>query len=173
MPRFPTVSPLAIATLDAVAAALQPCVASLHGLYAAAKVAHWNVRGAKFGALHDLFGKVASAASEHEDAIAELIPQMGALVEPPGDMPEVDGAPDGVALCSSLADILRETIHVLSDASDKANDLGDLDTVQVLSEATIALKKIGWQVLAHVPETEDEADEDAPESSPASVRAEG
>lgn len=171
MPRFPTVSPLDRATLDAVAAALQPCVASLHGLYAAAKVAHWNVRGVNFGPLHDLFGEVADAAAKHEDAIAELIPQMGALVEPPGEMPEVDGAPDGVALCSSLADIIRETIHVLFDASDKANDLGDLDTVQVLSEATIALKKLGWRVLAHVPETEDEADEDAPESSPA--RAEG
>ena len=108
MPRFPTVSPLDTPTLDAVAAALQPCVSSLHGLYAAAKVAHWNVRGANFDPLHNLFGEVADAAAKHEDAIAELIPQMGALVEPPGEMPEVDGAPDGVALCSSLADIIRE-----------------------------------------------------------------
>lgn len=123
-------------------------------MYAAAKVAHWNVRGENFVGLHDLFGKVADVASDHEDAIAELIPQLGALVEPPGDMPTVNGAPDGEALCKSLADIIRDVVGTLTDATDTINELGDLDTVQTLSEATIALKKYGWQVLAHV-ETEE------------------
>lgn len=171
MPRFPTVSPLAPETIARVVAALQPAVSSLHGLAAAARMAHWNVRGPNFAGLHALFGKVYETAVEHEDAVAELIPQMGELVEPFGEMPAVDGAPDGEALCRSLADIMRETIHVLTDAADEANDAGDLDTVQVLSEATIALKKYGWQVAAHIPENEDEDAEDAPEGQQADADA--
>lgn len=159
MPIFPTVSPFAPAVQDKVAVALQPCVSALHGLYTVAKVAHWNVRGENFAGLHDLFGKVADAAAEHEDAVAELLPQLGALVEPPGEMPQVQGAPDGAALCTSLADILRDVIQTLTDAADAANDAGDLDTVQVLSEATIALKKYGWQVLAHVPAEQEQENE--------------
>jgi starvation-inducible DNA-binding protein len=154
---FPTVSPFAPDLRQRVVAALQPCVSSLHGLYAAAKVAHWNVRGENFAGLHDLFGKVADAAAEHEDAIAELIPQMGEMVEPPGEMPQVQGAPDGKALCKSLGDLMRECVHVLTDAAEAVNEMGDLDTVQVLSEATIALKRYGWQVLAHVEEEEQES----------------
>lgn len=166
---FRTVSPFPPAVRARVVAALQPCVSSLHGLYAAAKMAHWNVRGATFGELHRLFGEVADAALEHEDAIAELIPQMGEMVEPFGEMPTVDGAPDGLALCTSLASIMAEAIHVLTDAADECNEAGDLDTVQVLSEATIALKKLGWQVVAHIPENEDE--EAVPDSAEARPEA--
>jgi starvation-inducible DNA-binding protein len=166
---FPTVSPFAPDVQASIAMSLQPAVSSLHGLYAAAKVAHWNVRGPNFVGLHDLFGKVAAAAAEHEDAVAELIPQMGAMVEPPGEMPAVDGAPDGDALCKSLAGIMAETIHVLTDAADQANDAGDLDTVQALSEATTALKKLGWQVAAHVT-AEETPDEEAVPPAPAEGR---
>lgn len=150
MPTFPTVSPLPPDTLDKVAAALQPCVSALHSLHAAAKLAHWNVRGDAFGDMHALFGDVADTAEEHQDAIAEMIPQMGGVVEPFGEMAQPDGAPDWRALAASIGDILRTTLAALQDATDVANEAGDLDTVITLSKASRRLKKLGWMVLAHL-----------------------
>ncbi len=42
-----------------------------------AKQAHWNVKGASFIALHELFDKVVDGADEYVDLIAERITQSG------------------------------------------------------------------------------------------------
>lgn len=154
MPPFTPTSTLPPETLDTLIEAIQPCVSSLHALHAAAKFAHWNVRGDAFGDMHALFGEIASEAEKHQDDIAELIPQMGGVVEPFGEMAQPEGAPDWRALAASLHKILLATLDVLQDASEAANDAGDLDTVIVISKASRSLKKLGWQVIAHIEKKE-------------------
>lgn len=46
-----------------------------------AKVAHWNVKGRQFAALHELFDGVAHAVDEYADLIAERAVQLGGLAE--------------------------------------------------------------------------------------------
>src|SRR5260370_2235370 len=46
-----------------------------------AKQAHWNVKGPNFIALHELFDKVAEAAEEFTDLLAERATALGGIAE--------------------------------------------------------------------------------------------
>src|SRR6202162_4505655 len=46
-----------------------------------AKQAHWNVKGPNFIALHELFDKVAEAAEEFIDLLAERVTALGGVAE--------------------------------------------------------------------------------------------
>src|SRR5688572_33032064 len=48
-------------------------------LYSHIKLAHWNVRGPLFPALHPLFEQFATQLAAHNDAIAERAVTLGAL----------------------------------------------------------------------------------------------
>lgn len=45
-----------------------------------AKMAHWNIRGPHFIALHELFDKVNAQVQSHVDELAERIGQLGGVV---------------------------------------------------------------------------------------------
>src|SRR5271169_2239586 len=45
------------------------------------KQAHWNVKGAHFIALHELFDKINEAFEEYTDLLAERIVQLGGVAE--------------------------------------------------------------------------------------------
>jgi starvation-inducible DNA-binding protein len=53
-------------------------------LGAQAKHAHWNVKGANFIALHELFDKLAESVEEHIDELAERITALGGARLLPG-----------------------------------------------------------------------------------------
>ncbi len=48
-------------------------------LYVQSKLAHWNVRGPTFIALHELFDKAAAQADEYADTLAERAAQLGGV----------------------------------------------------------------------------------------------
>src|SRR6202158_1176641 len=50
-------------------------------LHAQVKQAHWNVRGATFIAIHELFDKVADAVEGYSDTIAERAGALGGTAE--------------------------------------------------------------------------------------------
>src|ERR1700746_1404730 len=50
-------------------------------LHAQVKQAHWNVRGPTFIAIHELFDKVAAAAEEYSDLVAERAGALGGTAE--------------------------------------------------------------------------------------------
>src|ERR1043165_2706780 len=107
-----------------------------------AKQAHWNVKGMNFIALHELFDKVATAADEHTDLIAERITTLGgtaygtvrqaaqksSLAEYPLEI--TDGTAHVDALSSALADFGKK---VRADI-DRAGDIGDQDTADLFTE---------------------------------------
>jgi starvation-inducible DNA-binding protein len=52
-------------------------LADTFDLYSQAKQAHWNVKGAQFFQLHELFDKLADEAQEYVDLIAERVTALG------------------------------------------------------------------------------------------------
>jgi starvation-inducible DNA-binding protein len=122
------------------------------------KQAHWNVKGPNFIALHELFDKVNEAVEDYVDDIAERAVQLGGVAE---------GTARMVAKRSSLAEYParavdgRSHVEALSSALaafgaaarkgiDQANELGDLDTADLLTEVSRGIDKWLWFVEAHL-----------------------
>jgi len=123
-----------------------------------AKQAHWNVKGMNFIALHELFDKVAAAADEHIDLIAERITTLGgtaygtvrqsaeksSLAEYPLEI--TDGTAHVDALSSALADFGKK---IRADI-DRAGEIGDQDTADLFTEISRETDKNLWFVEAHI-----------------------
>lgn len=136
-----------------------------------AKQAHWNIRGPRFIALHELFDQVASAGSSFQDLLGERAAQLGGYAE---------GTLEAVASATPLASypvaLSREEEHVqrVADALARvagstrsaiktAEDYGDAATADIFTEITKEADKLLWFVEAHL---EAYAEEGAREARP-------
>ena len=122
-----------------------------------AKQAHWNVRGAGFFSLHELFDKAYEEVSGYVDLIAERASQLGGsvggtvriaaersnLTEYP--LTIVDGAKHVEALSMALATFGELTRKAITEA----DELGDAATADVFTEVTRGVDKLLWFVEAH------------------------
>lgn len=141
-----------------VIAILNARLADIVDLGIQAKMAHWNVRGMHFIALHELFDKVAGATHDHADEIAERIAQLGGVVI--GNVQEVAKNTGLGVFPSDISkdkEVLAALIQGLSTAAksiradvDKTADLGDQATSDILTEILRALDKDLWFVEAHL-----------------------
>jgi starvation-inducible DNA-binding protein len=121
------------------------------------KQAHWNVKGANFIALHELFDKINEDVQDYVDDIAERAVQLGGIAEGTARMAAkrstlseyptktVDG-PDHV---EALSSVLAAFGKLARAAIDSANDLGDLDTADLFTEISRVIDKWLWFVEAH------------------------
>lgn len=145
--RARLVALLATATADGLA------------LYLAASVAHWNVRGPHFGALHPLFGSFRDALAGYVDELAERAATLGGLavgtVEQLGAATTVEAYPptltDGVEHVRALSERLGGYLDTLRAARAECADMGASDTYDLLTDVIRGLDKWGWQLIAHVP----------------------
>src|SRR5215510_14271746 len=64
-----------------LAGLLNQSLADLVDLFNQTKYAHWNVKGADFIALHELFDDVAERVEEHCDLVAERVVTLGGTAE--------------------------------------------------------------------------------------------
>lgn len=138
-------------------ALLNQRLADSSDLRSQAKQAHWNVKGMNFIALHELFDRVADEVEPHIDDIAERITTLGgtavgtvraaaqnsSLSEYPLEI--TDGAEHVDALSSALADFGKK---VRKDI-DTAEDIGDVDTADLLTGVSRSVDKLLWFVEAH------------------------
>jgi starvation-inducible DNA-binding protein len=125
-------------------------------LHAGLKVAHWNVRGPQFPALHPLFEQFATQLAIHNDSIAERAVTLGGLAA---------GSTRHVAQNSRLVDypldVTRDLEHVqlVADRMDAyldgvresrgiAEKLGDTDTVDLLTGVITEIEKNAWFLRA-------------------------
>lgn len=125
-------------------------------LHADLKVAHWNVRGPQFPALHPLFEQIAAQTAAHNDSIAERAVTLGGLAL---------GTLRHVARASKLAeypaDTTRDLDHVraIADRIDTyltgvresrgiAEKLADTDTVDLLTGVISDFEKNAWFLRA-------------------------
>ena len=139
-----------------VADALNARLADGLDLHSQIKVAHWNIKGPQFAALHPLFEPFAVALAEHNDAVAERAVTLGARAY---------GTVRHVAKTSKLADYPQDTtrdlehVKLLAERIETYLDgvrasravgesVGDTDTVDLLTGIITAFEKHAWFLRA-------------------------
>jgi starvation-inducible DNA-binding protein len=157
---FPTRIDLAAEVRGPMIALLNRQLAGTFDLYSQTKQAHWNVKGAQFYALHELFDKLAEELEGYVDLIAERATALGGqaqgtvrlsaansqLVEFP---PEVtDSLPTVEALAERYAALAAST----RKAIEAADSQGDADTTDLFTEVSRGLDKALWFLEAHLQE---------------------
>jgi len=125
-------------------------------LHSQIKVAHWNIKGPQFAALHPLFETFAVSLANHNDTIAERAVTLGG---------KAYGTARHVAKASTLADYPQETtrdlehVKLLAERFDKyltgvresrtlAEKLGDTDTVDLFTQVVTEFEKNTWFLRA-------------------------
>jgi starvation-inducible DNA-binding protein len=124
-------------------------------LYLLVKTAHWNVRGPRFIALHELFEGVAQAILEYVDIVAERIAALDAPVT--GALPQSLEQQD-LALKDLTEDGYLELVHrllmrrvgELHDEIEVFERSGDFTTVDILTDALRETEKQAWLVRSHL-----------------------
>jgi starvation-inducible DNA-binding protein len=125
-------------------------------LHSQIKVAHWNIKGPQFAALHPLFETFAVGLAAHNDSIAERAVTLGGRAY---------GTARHVAAKSRLAEYPQDTtrdlehVKLLADRFDAYLDgvresrgavekLGDTDTVDLLTGVVSEFEKHAWFLRA-------------------------
>jgi starvation-inducible DNA-binding protein len=139
-----------------IAAELNARLADGLDLHGQIKVAHWNIKGPQFAALHPLFETFAVSLANHNDSIAERAVTLGA---------KAYGTARHVAKSSRLPEYPQETTrdleHVahLAERIEKYLDgaresrsavekLGDTDSVDLLTGIVSEFEKHAWFLRA-------------------------
>lgn len=144
-----TVSALPDAVRARLAGVYNGVLADSLALYVAAKTAHWNVKGSGAHALHLLFDKLAAAALERVDDLAERVTALGALTE--ATVPIVAStsplAAYPVGVVAGAEHVKRLLAHYgtydarLRAAREAADKAGDRETVQYLDAALFDVER--------------------------------
>jgi starvation-inducible DNA-binding protein len=125
-------------------------------LHSQIKVAHWNIKGPQFAALHPLFETFAVGLALHNDTMAERAVTLGG---------KAYGTARRVAKASRLPDYAEETtrdlehVRLLSERIEKylegarsaravAEKLSDTDTADVYTQAITEFEKHAWFLRA-------------------------
>lgn len=124
----------------------------------AAKHAHWNVKGPRFFALHELFDQIAGALDEPIDEMAERITTLGGAAEgtlalvsrrssldpyPAGIASGMDHVEALAAACAAFAAGVRKAIG-------EAEKMGDDGTADLLTGLSQEADKQLWLLEAHL-----------------------
>ena len=149
-------NPLSEAARKTIAQALNAVLADGLDLHSQIKVAHWNVKGMHFAALHPLFETFAVALAAFTDQVAERAVTLGA---------KAYGTARHVARVSSLPDYPQETTRDLEHVKlllerieaflvgvrkgrDLADKERDQDTVDLLTGVIVEFEKNAWFLRA-------------------------
>lgn len=125
-------------------------------LHSQIKVAHWNIKGPQFAAMHPLFEEFAVGLAAHNDNVAERAVTLGARVY---------GTVRHVAQKSRLPEYPQETakdvehVRLLADRIDTyleglresraiADEQKDTDSVDLLTAIITDFEKHGWFLRA-------------------------
>jgi len=145
-------------TREQIIALLNQQLADTFDLYSQTKQAHWNVKGAQFFQLHELFDKLAGETLVYVDDIAERVTTLGGtalgtarMASTASRLPEyptkVVGSQESVeALVERYAALAAST----REAIDTSDDLGDADTADLFTGVSRGLDKSLWFLEAHL-----------------------
>ena len=149
---YPSPSRLPEEARNRIAAALESRLADGLDLHSQIKVAHWNVKGPHFAALHPLFETFATSLADFNDQVAERAVTLGARIrgtarhvaaasripEPPADVVQ------DLALVKQLAERFESYLDGVREGRDVAERNGDADTVDLLTTIVEAFEKNAW-----------------------------
>jgi len=153
---FKSPSPISDSARQTITQSLNATLADGLDLHSQIKVAHWNVKGMHFAALHPLFETFAVALAAFNDQVAERAVTLGA---------KAFGTARHVAKVSSLPEYPQETtkdtehVKLLADrieaylaAVRRGRDLAekekDQDTVDLLTGIIVEFEKNAWFLRA-------------------------
>ncbi|HET6346764.1 MAG TPA: DNA starvation/stationary phase protection protein Dps [Myxococcota bacterium] len=139
-----------------IAEALNARLADGLDLHSQIKVAHWNIKGPNFAALHPLFETFAVGLAEFNDEIAERLVTLGGKAK---------GTVRHVAKVSKLAEYPEATVrdmeHVKNlaerieaylqgthESRRVADEQHDADTVDLLTRVIVDFEKHAWFLRA-------------------------
>jgi starvation-inducible DNA-binding protein len=139
-----------------IAAQLNERLADGIDLHSQIKVAHWNVKGPQFPALHPLFETFATTLANFNDAVAERAVTLGALalgtarhVAGESSLPEYPGETTrDVEHVALLADRFDAYLIGLRRSRGVAEKRGDVDTVDLFTEIISEFEKNAWFLRA-------------------------
>ena len=133
-------------------------LADTFDLYSQTKQAHWNVKGAQFFQLHELFDKLAAELIGYVDLIAERATALGGLALGTVRMSAANSqlaeceldVTDSLPMVESVAE--RFAAHAAStrQAIETAEGDADADTADLLTEVSRGLDKALWFLEAHL-----------------------
>lgn len=123
-----------------------------------AKQAHWNVKGATFQPLHELFDSLYEQASGWSDLLAERAVQLGGTAEGtlalvtagtrlPAYKPDATEGKDHLVLLSTSVAAFGKSVRGAIDTADKAGDAG---TADLFTEISRGADKMLWFLEAHL-----------------------
>ncbi|MCS6799785.1 MAG: DNA starvation/stationary phase protection protein Dps [Myxococcota bacterium] len=149
-------NPLPESARREIAAALGDVLVDGIDLHSQIKVAHWNVKGPHFAALHPLFESFAVALAGHNDAVAERAVTLGALVRgsarhvaASSRLPDYpDGVTRGLEHVRLLADRIEAYLRGVRQARAVAEKHADQDTFDLLTEIVTTHEKNAWFLRA-------------------------
>jgi starvation-inducible DNA-binding protein len=120
------------------------------------KVAHWNIKGPHFASLHPLLDTIAGDVVARNDEIAERAVALGYLaggtarqVAAKSRLSELPAeATRDLELIGLVADRLEGHLNGLRKAQAVADEVGDAETVDLLTQAISQFEKHGWFLRA-------------------------
>jgi starvation-inducible DNA-binding protein len=145
-------------TREQVIVLLNQQLADTFDLYSQTKQAHWNVKGAQFFQLHELFDQLATGLLGHVDTIAERATALGGTALGTARMSasasRLAEYPLTVSASLESVEALTERYAALAatsrEAIDKSDELGDMDTADVFTGVSRDLDKSLWFLEAHL-----------------------
>jgi starvation-inducible DNA-binding protein len=122
------------------------------------KQAHWNIKGPRFIALHEMIDTFRTEIDTHVDTVAERIVQLGGTA-----MGTSQVVADKTRLAAYPTDIYDENDHLkaltdryakvattVRDSIDQTDEAGDADSADILTAYSRALDKALWFLEAHM-----------------------
>ena len=133
-------------------------LAGTFDLYSQVKQAHWNVKGAQFFQLHELFDKLAEELQGYVDQIAERATALGGLAlgtvrmsAANSQLPECDlDVTDSLPTVEALAERFAALAGSTRQAIEAAEGQSDADTADLFTEVSRGLDKSLWFLEAHL-----------------------
>lgn len=153
---YPSPSPLPETTRRRVIEALNHRLVDGLDLHSQIKVAHWNVKGPHFAALHPLFETFAIALANFNDQVAERAVTLGGLAV--GTARQVASGsrladyPPGLAQghdhVAQLADRIEVYLEGVRQSRTLAEELDDTDSADLLTQIVTEFEKNAWFLRA-------------------------
>jgi starvation-inducible DNA-binding protein len=143
---------------EQLVALLNQQLAGTFDLYSQTKQAHWNVKGAEFYQLHELYDELAGELIGYVDMIAERATALGGealgtarMAAGASDLDEYPrDAYDSLASVQALADRYAVLAGSTRDAIDQSDEAGDTDTADLFTEISRFVDKSLWFLEAHL-----------------------
>jgi starvation-inducible DNA-binding protein len=153
---FTSPSPLAESARTQLVETLNERLADGLDLHSQIKVAHWNIKGAQFAALHPLFESFATSLAQRTDELAERAVTLGGraygtsryvakrshLKEYPQD------AKLDLEHVAAMATNIEAFLVGMRTSRSRAYELKDHDTVDLLTNVITEFEKYAWFLRA-------------------------